>query len=525
MSAFTLYLLKASLGIIVFYLVYWIWLRKETFFKANRLYLIAGLITSLILPFIGLRYNSYVSYTENRNIFVELSKNLQSLTNTSIPSKPLDSGINWINIISYIYLAGSAIFFLRVIWQCVSLTILIKKQGISKVSGLNIVENNKYRLPFSFFNLVFINPNFHSGTDLTNILAHEKVHIRENHWFDLLIVELFTVVFWFNPFVWLFERSIKQNHEYLADEGVLAQGLSVGRYQAILINQIMGMQVIGITNNLNYSLNKKRMKMMTKMKTSKIRAFKLIWALPAIAILLVAFAKPAYEIAPNSNIELAKSTIQEVRNIKLQGKVFDEKGLPLEGASIIIGNTSIGTTSNKDGGFTISTAKTDKIYISYIGYKTIVEDLSSVKQHENTNEFYTVYIKMKIGVINLELDQMLKEKPLSTESSGSNSYSNNNSGEEEKFVVVEQLPEYPGGMYTLANEIKEKTSQLNLKGKIEIGFTIDEKGNNTSIYILGDANKKVQEDLVRLFLGLKQWSTGKQRGKAVPVSYRITINQ
>lgn len=235
MSAFTLYLLKASLGIIVFYLVYWIWLRKETFFKANRLYLIAGLITSLILPFIGLRYNSYVSYTENRNIFVELSKNLQSLTNTSIPSKPLDSGINWINIISYIYLAGSAIFFLRVIWQCISLTILIKKQGISKVSGLNIVENNKYRLPFSFFNLVFINPNFHSGTDLTNILAHEKVHIRENHWFDLLIVELFTVVFWFNPFVWLFERSIKQNHDYLADEGVLAQGLSVGRYQAILI--------------------------------------------------------------------------------------------------------------------------------------------------------------------------------------------------------------------------------------------------------------------------------------------------
>lgn len=520
MNEFILYLLKASLGISIFYIVYWTTLRKETFFNANRIFLISSLLISLLLPFIGFSYTTHISGSNTGNIFVELNKNFNSFANSTNSNSLTNTAINWTNVLLTIYITGFTIFFLRLLWQCIGLLILISNNSIIKISGMSVVENNKYGLPFSFFNLVFINPKFHHGTDLTNILAHEKVHIREHHWFDLFIVELLTVVLWFNPFVWLFERSIKQNHEYLADEGVLAQGFSIGQYQSILINQIMGMQIIGIANNLNYSLNKKRMNMMTKMKAPKSRAFRMIWALPATALLLFAFAKPAYEIAPNSNIELAKSTIQEVRNIKLQGKVFDEKRLPLEGASIIIGGTSIGTTSNKDGFFTISTAKTDKIYISYIGYTTIVEDLSTVKQHENTNEFNSVYIKMKVGVINLELDQMLKEKPTTT----ANSSSSKNSDNEELFKVVEKLPDYPGGMYALANEIKEKFGKLNLHSKIEVGLTVDEKGNNTEIYILGNADKKVQEDLVKFFLELKKWDPGMQRGKAVPVNYSITIN-
>jgi len=517
------YLLKASLGFALFYGIYWFSFRKETLFKVTRIFLIVSLLASVVIPFIELKFINKVYTVDTTNLFVELNKNFQTITTVATPKESMDSSLNWHTGLLLVYLTGVTIFLLRLVIQSADLMVVILKNKIRRVSNLKVVENEKYGLPFSFFNIVFINPKFHNGTDLTNILAHEKVHIRENHWFDLFLVEILTVIFWFNPFVWLFERSIKQNHEYLADEGVLAQGFTIGRYQAILINQIMGMQIIGLTNNLNYSLNKKRMNMMTKMKTPKTRAFRMIWTLPAIAILLVAFAKPSYEIAPNSNIELVKSTIQEVRNIKLQGKVFDEKGTPLEGASIIIGGTSIGTISDKDGSFTISTAKTDKVYISYIGYTTIVEDLSSVKQHENTNEFYSIYIKMKIGVINLELDQMLKEKPLSnTNEEGSSS---KNSDKEEFFVVVEKLADYPGGMYALANEIKEKTDKLNLSGKVEVGLTVDEKGSNTAIYIIGNVDKKVQEDLVKFFLELKKWNPGMQRGKAVPVNYKITINK
>ena len=131
------------------------------------------------------------------------------------------------------------------------------KYRVKSFNGIRIVENDKYGLPFSFFNIVFINPKFHTQEDLPEILAHEKVHIRENHWFDLLFIEMLTVVFWFNPFIWFFERSIKQNHEYLADKGVIFMGHGVARYQAILVNQLLGMQIVGVTNNLNLPLMKR----------------------------------------------------------------------------------------------------------------------------------------------------------------------------------------------------------------------------------------------------------------------------
>ena len=124
------------------------------------------------------------------------------------------------------------------------------------------VIDRKTTMPFSFFNVVFIDIQMYSERELSNIIAHEKVHIQERHWIDLLIIELLTVLFWVNPVVWLYERSIKQNHEYLADRGVLLAGYNPGSYQALLINQLMGVKVLGFAHNLNFSLNKKRMEMM-----------------------------------------------------------------------------------------------------------------------------------------------------------------------------------------------------------------------------------------------------------------------
>ncbi len=517
MNEFILYLLKASLGIIVFYFVYWATLRKETFFKANRLFLVASLIASLIIPLIGLSYNTYVPYTETGNIFVELNKNFNSISNLTTQSDSTAPQINWQSALIIIYLTGLIIFSARLIWQCINLALLIVKRGLKKINGLSIVENNKYGLPFSFFNVVFINPNFHSGTDLTNILAHEKVHISENHWFDLLIVELFTIVFWFNPFVWLFERSIKQNHEYLADEGVLAQGFSVGRYQAILINQIMGMQIIGITNNLNYSLNKKRMKMMTKMKTPKIRAFKMIWALPAVAILLVAFAKPAYVMDSKSTQPKLNLQNKIAETIQFTGKILDGSGLPLEGTSIVIYGGTLGTTTDKDGLFTLKMDKSDQIVISYVGFVTRKLTGSEIEYKLEKSPNKIVVLNLVVGEIKLDIDEILENPENYKEPE-----TPNNKVGDEVFVVIEQLPSYPGGLYVFAKEIKKKIREKKPSGVINVDFTVDKNGKMESV--LGSSYWSGY-DIEMIWRSLKKWSPGKQRGKAVPVNYSITINQ
>jgi len=260
MEALFDFLLKASAGIALFYALFWILLRNETFYNANRFFLLCVLLTSILLPLFPVHYTVLVENPNNQKVFHALSETFRNAQPAEIGMQIQQPTFSWKQATLMIYLTGAALFLIRLLAQSISLILLILKSKMKKIEEIRIVENEKYGLPFSFFNVVFINPKFHKQENLPEILAHEKVHIRENHWFDLLLIELLTVIFWFNPFIWFFEHAIKQNHEYLADKGVLAQGHSVGRYQALLVNQLMGMQIIGVTNNLNFALNTKSIK-------------------------------------------------------------------------------------------------------------------------------------------------------------------------------------------------------------------------------------------------------------------------
>jgi len=510
MNEVIVYLAKASVGMALFYLIFWLTLRKETTFKINRAFLITSLLISIILPLIPITYKANIQF--NNLSFTEIEKGLKPIiSNNPIPSEATD--INWLNLIPITYLLGVTIFFARLIWQSISLLILIYKNKARKINNTLIVENHKYELPFSFLNIVFINPSIHKGTDLTNILAHEKVHIREQHWFDLIIIELVTVFFWFNPFVWLYERSIKQNHEYLADEGVLAQGFSIGRYQAILINQIMGMQIIGLTNNLNYSMNKKRMSMMTKTKSPKVKVAKLLWALPAIALLTMAFAKPEFETnTPKTNVPIQNMVYE---TMQFTGKIVDGSGLPLEGASIVIYGKTSGTTSDKDGLFNLKMDKSDQIVISYVGFVSRKLSGSEIEYKLGKSPDKIVVLNLVVGEIKLDIDEILKNPEQYKEPETPN----NKVGDEE-FVVVEQLPSYPGGLYEFAKKIRENLKKCNPKGTIILNFTINREGNPE----IEKWEGKIDINIHFAFRNMKKWDPGKQRGKSVPVNYTITVN-
>ncbi|MGE0078665.1 MAG: M56 family metallopeptidase [Bacteroidales bacterium] len=516
MDNLILYLAKSSLGIALFYSTYWLFLRKHTLFNVNRLFLLLGITIPLILPFFEIQYTATTISQGAIYTFDQLDKTFKSLS-TDTSSEPMKESLNWLNIVAIIYLTGIAIFFSRLLWQTIELLILIQKNGIQKREGLRVVENKKYGLPFSFINLIFLNPKFHCGTNLNSILTHEKVHIREKHWFDLLLVELITVFFWFNPFVWLIERSIKQNHEYLADQGVLAQGHSVGKYQSILINQIMGMQIIGLTNNLNYSLNKKRMTMMTKTKTSKKQAFRMLWALPAIALLLLAFAKPAY-VMDTTKKSILISAQDSTQLFPFTGRVVDGTGEPLNGASIVVYGKTTGTTSNKDGIFTIELDQYDQIVISYVGYTTQRVSYSEIESKLSRKKDKLINFTLVTGVVKLNIDEIISKG--APDITISENKENNN---EEVFVIVEEMPSYPGGLYAFAKEIKEKIGKLNPRGKIQVDFTVNSNGITTPKYAEGKVNSETK--LLEAIYSLNQkWSPGKQRGIAVPVNFSITTN-
>jgi hypothetical protein len=240
-------------------------------------------------------------------------------------------------------------------------------------------------------NLVFINPATIRENEITDIMAHEKVHIRENHWFDLLVVELISIFLWFNPFIWFFERSIKQNHEYLADKGVVAQGFNVTRYHSVLINQFMGMEVIGITNNLNYSLNAKRLKMMNKKITPRAKAVHLLWALPVIALLMVAFAQPEYQQMTN------ETTIPDSGDVTLNGLVLDPDGNPVSGAIVIIKGKTEGTITTSEGEFKLFLDASEVVLIKQKGYKDAVIDVEKIIAKQGDSGSYNVKLKLEVA--------------------------------------------------------------------------------------------------------------------------------
>lgn len=530
MESIFLFLYRASAGITLFYMVYWLFLRNETFYTANRWFLLASLFTSLLVPAFPLQYTVLVEQpaTINLKTIADTFKNIPVFNSHEIQPE----NFNWQRFIWLVYLLGAAVVLFRLVFQTLLLIGLLLKSEAKFTAGIRIVENKKYSLPFSFFNTVFINTEFYTQESLPEILAHEKVHIREKHWFDLLFTELLTVIFWFNPFIWFFERSIKQNHEYLADKGVLAQGHSVGRYQALLINQLMGVQVIGVTNNLNFALNTNRLKMMTKKKTSRLSGVKFAWALPAVALLLFAFAEPTYKAKPLETSNPAINVQKGEKEFVIKGKVVrEDNGKPLAGASVILKGTTIGTVTDPDGKFTVTDPNPkslskgglgSEIVFSYVGFRTFeTAVLASGKALEDGS--YT--FKMQEGVISIELPDLKNVPPPPPPPVPTEKIKNKNS--EEVFTMVEELPKFPGGVYNLAKYVAENQQKLaqqkTIKGKATVGFTISETGKVTNIKLLEGNNKEAGLAAFEIVKNMPDWTPGKQHGKAVPVKYIMPV--
>ena len=529
MEALFEFLLRASAGLMLFYLVYWLFLRNETFYRGNRLFLLLALVSAILLPLFPLQYDVFVEPENKTTIFQAISDTFKNIKPVQPELTETTVNFGWENVILTIYITGTVIFLFRLLTQSIVLIYLMFKYRIKSLEGIRIVENEKYGLPFSFFNVVFINPKFHTQANLPEILAHEKVHIREFHWFDLLFTELLTVIFWFNPFIWMFEHAIKQNHEYLADQGVLAQGHSVARYQALLINQLMGMQIIGITNNLNFALNTNRFKMMTKMKTSRLLGIKFAWALPAVALLLFAFAEPEYKSKPVETINSVADVQKGEKEFVINGKVVrEDNGKPLEGASVIIKGTTVGTVTDKDGKFNVTDPNPEvdnntgslssELVISYVGYES---EVGKVGASGTALENGSFTFKLKEGVIYIDLPDYKNVPPPPPPPPAINDDG------EELFIVVEELPKYPGGIYDLAKYVAEMQENLakieKVKGKAKIMFTVSETGKVTNTSVIEWDNLKVVKGAATIASQMPDWKPGSQRGKPVPVNYILPI--
>ena len=131
--------------------------------------------------------------------------------------------------------------------------------------------HSEVETPFVFYNRIYLNDTAYLRGNHSAILTHERIHLVQHHWIDVFLSELVIAFQWFNPLAWYYGKTIKQNLEFLADRGVLQAGFKLENYLQTIICETMGAEVTVLANHFRISQNKRRLKMMKIVKTSKWR--------------------------------------------------------------------------------------------------------------------------------------------------------------------------------------------------------------------------------------------------------------
>ena len=329
MENFLLYFAKVNGLIILFYLLYLVLLRKETFYVSNRWYLLMGLATSIILPLITFTKIVWVNPTTISKI-IEVLPTTDDKTISPVSEAPID----WSLILSAAYGLITFIILLKVGIEIASFFYKIIRLNKQKEANYTLIYANSTENPFSFFNYIVINPTLFSKEEFEHILTHERIHTKQWHSIDVLFSKLFCALFWINPISWMYRKAILQNLEFIADNQSLEQIESKYEYQKTLLKVVVNQQTLGITNPFYQSLIKKRIIMLHKNQSHKRNSWKYATIFPVLVgftllfqIETIAQEKENSKVAAYAaevefdNIITSKTTDGEIKEIE---KSFNE---------------------------------------------------------------------------------------------------------------------------------------------------------------------------------------------------------
>jgi len=291
------YIVESGICLISFYLLYWILLRRETFYQLNRVYLISTLVISIVLPLLHIPFPVEIS---DAAFIPSISSVGQSILPSAII--PSEHGVpnqstqfNWFGITVVVYLLGTAVMLAKTGFGIAKILKIIGEGIIDNIDAFNIVYTKRNISPFSFFNYVFLMETQKEGANVASILDHEYVHIRQRHTYDNVFIELVLAFYWFNPIIWLYREAIKDTHEYLADDGVIENGNSLLAYKSFILEQVFINPEFPVSSSFASRIRKRVV--MINLGPSKTAAkVKVLLAIPMTFILSVLFAGQDYKL-------------------------------------------------------------------------------------------------------------------------------------------------------------------------------------------------------------------------------------
>lgn len=537
MEAFLLYILKSGICLTVFYVCFKALFSNDTFFRFNRWILLVGIAICMLLPICRIKTVRFLPLSrpvsQLEMIFQEeevkivpdpeKEKMITAVTeqkNTSVP---------WTEIIGVIYFTGCCI--------CLCTTILSFRKMYQLAGRGRKLRQGKYTLilisgslsPFSWGRYIFLSEDDYRNHP-EEILIHEKMHLRYNHSVDLIYMETTLLLQWFNPAVWLLKRELRDIHEYQADKGVLSQGIDATKYQLLLVKKAVGSSLYTLANSFNHSKIKKRITMMLKKKSNPWARLKYLYVLPLAAIAVAAFARPeiSSELDEISAVKVNDLTAimktEEVKSpekhpakeIKVQGQVLEKStNAPVVGASVIIKGTTSGTITDLDGNFVISMPVGATLSVSYINMKT--KELTITEKLIGKIKSLKVYLE---GEITTKTQEVVVVGYGGGEEA---------SDEVPVFQVVEEMPEFPGGMGEclkfLGKNIKYpvEAQKAGVQGKVIVQFVVEKDGNIANPKVVRSIDPDLDGEAIRVISIMPKWKPGMQKGQPVRVKYTVPV--
>ncbi|MCD0469684.1 M56 family metallopeptidase [Flavobacterium sp. JAS] len=303
MEALFIFIAKSSGLMLLFYCAYYFLLRKETFFNSSRWFLLAGLITSIILPF--LVYTKIVWIDPVAIPVSDVNYSRAYSPHHAIVQESFE--INWNYVVLAIYCIGFLALIIKFALDFYSLNSVLKGKKVHQQADFKFIDVRENIAPFSYFDYIVYNSSMYTAAELENIIEHEKVHSDQNHTVDVLISRVFCVLFWFNPIIWLYKKAILQNLEFIADSEAAKKISDKKAYQYTLLKITTHESCVAITNHFYQSLIKKRIVMLNKNQSKKWNYWKYYAILPVLVAFVLLFQIKTIAQEKNQPQEISKT--------------------------------------------------------------------------------------------------------------------------------------------------------------------------------------------------------------------------
>ncbi|MEO5603004.1 MAG: M56 family metallopeptidase [Cyclobacteriaceae bacterium] len=495
MNTYLNYIVEANLGLLLFLAFYKLLLHRETNFRLLRILLLIGILASLLFPLIHIQNNQGSSPLSISQVIP--SYWLPEVVIGSGTTKEINTAtFNFWKYTTLIYYTGLISGCLIIVFQLSQLFRIIFRSTTYRLRRLHIAESTENKPTFSFFHFIFIGQADQlSSTEKQQIIQHESVHARQLHSFDILLVNILKIFFWFNPFITTYKKIIIQLHEFEADARAV-ENSDVNKYCSLLARVALQSADFTLANHFNNSLTIKRIEMMRTLK-AKIKQWKLVTVIMVVPLIFFFIACQDQVMDDVRTITESSVMVLDAPQ-EVQQKLDALKKANPEKKYLLIeptgdGQLKLDKLNSQEG----------KIDPSWISSVHVLKDIQSGRDEP------------KRSFVIIEYNEQTSQLAEATKTG-------------DVFTVVEEQPEFQGGfdemLLFIQKNMRYPLEALEKKmGTVFVSFIVEKDGSISEVKTIRGVSKEVDAEAERVIKLFPKWIPGKQKGEAVRVRFVLPV--